>query len=149
MTTVRRPNPLLHRTQEQTRMLDQRLQQNRGISASKEDANGQRTFSIGGQGSLMQAFFDGQLDKGGSRKPNDPASSYSTSVLKDQAGALDNAIKNEKLDDRTKDILNFQLQLNQAMQSSDSDGDGKVSVKEWQSYITDHKDSNGKLNFVV
>ena len=117
--------------------------------ASVEKGADSTTFSIGGQGSLMDAFFNGQLDGGASRSPLDVHSGYSTGVLSKQNEQLQNALENGNLSDKQQDMIKMQIQLNGAIASSDADNDGRVSIGEWQNYIKENADTNGKLNFTV
>lgn len=133
----------------QTHQLMNRLNtQNRGIQSS-DNNDGTKTYEVGGKGALMQAFFSSQLDGGGSRNPFDPSSSYSTRVLERQHDRLSNVLENNSnLTTSQKEALSLQIQLNEAIQSSNTNGDGKVTMSEWQNYINENKNENGKLNFI-
>lgn len=138
---------LLNATKNQSIGLQNRMEtNNRGIQ-STDNGDGTNTYSVGGKGSLMQAFFSGQIDRGGSRRPGDDKSSYSTGVLAKQAEALNNVLANGNLSTQQQDAVKLQLELNNAMQSSDSDSNGKVTMGEWANYIKENANENGKLNF--
>ncbi|MGD9580919.1 MAG: hypothetical protein AB7V50_06075 [Vampirovibrionia bacterium] len=122
--------------------------QNRGIQ-STDNQDGTRSYQVGGKGALMEAFFASQLDKGGSRNPFDPASSYSMGVLEKQYETLSNVYENNtNLTASQKEAISLQMQLNQAIQSANTNNDGKVTVGEWLNYIQENADSSGKLNFI-
>ncbi|MGD9580920.1 MAG: hypothetical protein AB7V50_06080 [Vampirovibrionia bacterium] len=133
---------------QETNALMNRLEtQNRGIQSS-DNGDGTKTYQVGGKGSLMQAFFNSQLDNGGSRNPFDPASNYSMDVLEKQYETLSNAYENNtNLTASQKEAIGLQMQLNQAIQSANTNDDGQVSVGEWLNYIQENADSNGKLSF--
>ena len=131
----------------QANNLIQRIDNNTGVSVNKGADS--TTFSIGGQGSLMDAFFNGQLDGGGTRSPEDPGSRYDTGVLSNQNQQLKDILQSGTLSNKQQDMVKLQLQLNEAITSSDTNNDGKVTISEWQSYIKDNADANGKLNFTV
>lgn len=143
-------SPLKHETKNLMHRLDT---QNRGIQSSNNE-DGTKTYEVGGKGSLMQAFFASQLDGGGGRKPageNLPGgagSNYSTNVLEKQYDKLSNAYENNSnLTTSQKEAIGLQMQLNQAIQSSNTDGDNKVTMSEWQTYIQENANENGKLSF--
>ena len=141
-------NLLIKRSQNQTQQFMHRLDtQNRGIQSTEND-DGTTSYSVGGKGALMQAFFSSQLDFGGNRKPGG-ASNYSTAVLESQNKAMTNALENNSnLTASQKEALGLQIQLNEAIQSANTNGDGNVSLQEWNQYIHNNADENGKLNFV-
>lgn len=144
-------SPLKHETQNLTHRLNS---QNRGIQSS-DNGDGTKTYEVGGKGSLMQAFFASQLDGGGSRNPADAnkpggvGSNYSTKVLEKQYDRLSDIYENNtNLTDSQKESIGLQMQLNQAIQGANTDGDDKVTVGEWQNYIKENSNENGKLSFI-